>query len=212
MITKVRDAGRRLVARPVAWAQGEWERRAPRERRILTLFGATLLGLVTVFTAFWMFSSVSDLEEDNAAMRDALKAIATHRDDYLEAKSKGAQQEARIGVDPPQITADIEAAAREENVQIAETNERPTTPAGKRYVEHDVDLKIREVDLQSLSKFLRRLETGQRLIFFTRLSIKRRYSDQEKLEVDATATAFERVKETEKGKKKPGDAAKKESP
>ena len=30
-------------------------------------------------------------------------------------------------------------------------------------LEHDVDLKLREVDLQSLSKFLRRVETGPRL-------------------------------------------------
>jgi general secretion pathway protein M len=212
MITKVREAVRRVLARPVAYVTGEWERRAPRERRLITIGLTTILGLLTVFTAWWMFSSVSDLEDDNAAMRDALKAIANHREEYLEAKAKSAQQEARIGVDPPQLTADIEAAAREENVQIAETNERPTLPAGRRYVQHDVDIKIREVDLQSLSKFLRRLETGQRLVFFTRLSVKRRYSDQEKLEVDATATAFERVKETEKAKKKPGEAGKKESP
>ena len=66
-----------------------------------------------------------------------------------------------------------------------------------------------EVDLQSLTKFLRRLETGPRLVFFTRLSIKRRYSEAEKLDVEATATAFERLKE-EKGKKKPGESGKKE--
>jgi Tfp pilus assembly protein PilO len=65
-----------------------------------------------------------------------------------------------------------------------------------------VDLKLREVDLQTLTKFLRRIETGPRLIFFTRLSIKRRYSDNDKLDVEATATAFERLRE-EKQKKKP---------
>jgi hypothetical protein len=142
-------------------------------------------------------------------MRDALKAIAGHRDEYLEAKARSDTQAARIGVDPPQLTADLEAAAREENVQIAETNERPKSPAGKRYAQHDVDIKIREVDLQSFTKFLRRLETGPRLIFFTRLSIKRRYSEQEKLDVEATATAFERLKE-EKAKKKPAAEAGKE--
>jgi Tfp pilus assembly protein PilO len=66
-----------------------------------------------------------------------------------------------------------------------------------------VDIKIREVGLQSLAKFMRRLETGPRLIFFTRLSIKRRFSDAEKLDVEATATAFERVRE-DKQKKKTG--------
>jgi hypothetical protein len=210
MVTKVREAVRRVIARPVAYFESGWERRAPRERRAIVLLGATILGVLTLGSAYWMFSSVSDLQEDNADMRDALKAIAGHRDEYLEAKARSAQQEARIGVDPPQLTADLEAAAREENVQIAETNERPTAPAGRRYVQHDVDIKLREVDLQSLAKFMRRLETGPRLIFFTRMSIKRRYSEAEKLDVEATATAFERLRE-DKTKKKPGaDTGKKE--
>ena len=39
-------------------------------------------------------------------------------------------------------------------------------------------------------------------MFFTRLAIKKRFSD-DKLDVEATATAFERIRE-DKAKKKPG--------
>jgi hypothetical protein len=210
MVTKVREATRRVLARPTAYLTAEWERLAPRQKRLLVVFVATSLGLLTILGTWWVFSSISDLEDDNADMREALVAIAKHRDEYLDAKSRSAAQEARIGVDPPQLTGDIEAAAREENVQIAESSERPTSPAGRRYLEHDVDIKIREVDLQSLTKFLRRLETAPRLVYFTRLSIKKRFSD-EKLDVEATATAFERIHE-DKAKKKPGadDSGKKE--
>ncbi|HTA18663.1 MAG TPA: hypothetical protein VK989_05190 [Polyangia bacterium] len=209
-VTKVREAARRVLARPTAYLTAEWERLAPRQKRLLVVFVATSLGLLTILGTWWVFSSISDLEDENADVREALVAIAKHRDEYLDAKSRSAAQEARIGVDPPQLTGDIEAAAREENVQIAESSERPTSPAGRRYVEHDVDIKIREVDLQSLTKFLRRLETAPRLVYFTRLSIKKRFSD-EKLDVEATATAFERIRE-DKTKKKPGadDGAKKE--
>ncbi len=47
---------------------------------------------------------------------------------------------------------------------------------------------------------------------FTRLSLKRRFSDAEKLDVEATATAFERIREEKVTKKKPGagDTGKKE--
>jgi type II secretory pathway component PulM len=210
MIGKVRDAGRRALARPVGWFTGELERFAPRERRALAALGIAIASVLFVWGTYSVFSSVDDLQEGNADMREALGAIAKHRDEYLEAKARSAAQEARIGVDPPQLTADIEAAAREEQVQIAESSERPTTPAGRRYVEHDVDIKIREVDLQSLAKFLRRLETGPRLVFFTHLSIKKRYSETEKLDVEATATAFERLREDNKTKKKPGATEKKE--
>jgi len=210
MFTKAREAARRVLARPTAYLTAEWERLAPRQRRLLVVFVATSLSLLTIFGTWWVFSSISDLEDDNADIREALVAIAKHRDEYLDAKSRSAAQEARIGVDPPQLTGDIEAAAREENVQIAESSERPTSPAGRRYIEHDVDIKIREVDLQSLTKFLRRLETAPRLVVFTRLAIKKRFSD-DKLDVEATATAFERIRE-DKTKKKPdtGDSGKKE--
>ncbi|MDB4979291.1 MAG: hypothetical protein JWM82_43 [Myxococcales bacterium] len=209
MLAKVRDGGRRALARPVGYVAGEWERRAPRERRALAALGIAIASVLFVWGTYSVFSSIDALQEGNADMREALGAIAKHRDEYLEAKARSAAQEARIGVDPPQLIADIEAAAREETVQIAESSERPTSPAGRRYAEHDVDIKIREVDLQSLAKFLRRLETGPRLVFFTQLSIKKRYSETEKLDVEATATAFERVRE-DKSKKKPGASEKKE--
>jgi len=198
----LREAGARWLRRPVAYISGEWERLAPRERRWVTVLAVAVLIVTLLLGGGAVFTSLSDLEEGNSDMREALTAIAKHRDEYLEAQSRSKTQEARIGTDPPQLTADLEAAAREEQLQIAESSERPTTPAGRRYVEHDVDLKIREVDLLTLTKFLRRIETGPRLTFFTRLSIKRRYSETDKLDVEATATAFERVRE-DKAKKKP---------
>jgi hypothetical protein len=52
---------------------------------------------------------------------------------------------------------------------------------------------------------MRRVETGPRFIFFTRISLKHRYSESEKLDAELTATAFEKVKED---KKKKPEAAK----
>jgi Tfp pilus assembly protein PilO len=208
-LTGLRDRAKGALGRPFSYFSGEWERLAPREKRWVTVLAIAVVVVTVLLGTTFVFSNVSDLEQGNAAIREALAAIGKHRDEYLEAKSKSAMQEARIGTEPPQLTADLEAAAREENLQIAESSERPTTPAGRRYVEHDVDLKLREVDLQTLTKFMRRVETGPRLIFFTRLSLKRRYSEADKLDVEATATAFERLRE-DKAKKKPEAGAKKE--
>ena len=198
--SNLRETAGRWLSRPVSYFTGEWERLAPRERRWVTVLAVAVLIVTVLLSAGAVFTRLSDLAEGNSDIREALTAIAKHRDEYLEAKSKTQVQEARIGTEPPQLTADLESAAHEENVQIAESSERPTTPAGRRYVEHDVDIKIREVDLQTLTKFQRRVETGQRLVFFTRLSIKRRYSETDKLDVEATATAFERVREEKKKK------------
>ena len=203
VLGNLRERAGRLLQRPVGFFASEWERMAPRRKRLLSI-GALALTIGSIASGVWNSeSTISDLEEGNAAIREALTAIAKHRDEYLEAKSRNSVQEARIGTEPPQLAGDLEAAARAENIQIAESSERPTVAAGRRSVEHDTDLKIRETDLKSLTQFLKRVETGPRLIFFTRLSIKHRYSDDsDKLDAELTATAFERVREGT-AKKKP---------
>jgi Tfp pilus assembly protein PilN len=203
VLTSVRESVGRSLSRPLSYFSAEWERMAPRERRWVAVLAAAVVLVSALLGSYFVFSNISDLEEGNANIRKALAAIAMHRNEYLDAKARSAAQEARIGYDPPQLTADLEAAAREEQVQIDESNERPNTPAGRRYAQHDVDLKIRQVDLQALSKFLRRVETGPRLIMFTHLSLKRRYSEADKLDVELTATAFERLKDDKLKKKAP---------
>jgi hypothetical protein len=194
------------LRRPYSYFAAEWERLSPKRRQVISLaVGAGVAALFLIVT-WTTFSNISDLREGNAAIREALAAIAENRDVYLEAKTRNAAQEARIGNDPPQLIGDIEAAARAENVKIDEQTERPPVPAGKRYLEHDVDLRVREVDLLSLTKFLKRVETGPRLVMFTRMSLKHRYSsDSDKLDAELTATAFEKVHE-DKTKKKPEPA------
>ena len=51
------------------------------------------------------------------------------------------------------------------------------------------------------------LATGPRYIFFTRVSIKHRYSETDKLDAELTATAFEKVKDDKKKKAEAGKAA-----
>lgn len=209
VFSSLRDKIVGTLRRPYSYFTAEWERQSPRTRRTLSLAVGAIAVLVFAIVAWNAFGSISDLREGNAAIREALAAIAQNRDVYLEAKARNTAQEARIGNEPPQLTADLEAAARAENVKIDEQSERPAVPAGKRYIEHDVDLRVREVDLQSLTRFLKRVETGPRLIFFTRLSLKHRYSsDSDKLDAELTATAFEKVRETKKKAETP--AGKKE--
>jgi general secretion pathway protein M len=203
VFSNLREAAGRIFQRPIAYVASWWERMAPRQKRTVTI-AAVVVAISTLSYATWSsLSGINDLEDGNAAIRDALAAIGKNRDAYLEAKARNSVQEARIGDAAPQLAGDLEAAARLENIQIAESSERPTVPAGRRYIEHDTDLKIREADLQSVTNFMRRVETGPRLIFFTRLALKHPYAaDPGKLDVEATATAFEKVHE-DKTKKKP---------
>jgi len=51
------------------------------------------------------------------------------------------------------------------------------------------------VGLKELATFLNKVETNPRLIVVTRLQIRRSFGEGDKLDVEMTATAYERLKE-----------------
>lgn len=193
--TSLETLNGRVFGPPAAYFSRSWNRLAPRERRLLTIAGGVVGALVVAVIAFVTVNSITEMEEENASAREALAAIALHRDEYLDAKLRMQTQEMRIGSEPPQLAADLEAAAREVGIQIPETVAQPAVPAGRRYLEHSVMVTLRQVDLLSLTKFLSRVETGARVIVVSKLSIKRHYSEGDKLNVSLTATTWERVTE-----------------
>lgn len=181
------------VRKPTTAVLAEWERMAPRERSLVMALGGAVVLMMMFVGGFMFFSSLSEVSERNENIREALKAIARNRNEYLQAKDQMRAVEVRIGTVAPQLATDLESAAREVGVQIPETTERPATPAGQRYLEHRVDVTLRQVDLRQLSRFLYKLETGQHLIYVTGLDVRRRFAEKDKLDVKLTATAIERV-------------------
>jgi Tfp pilus assembly protein PilO len=199
-----------LLLRPLGYASAEWGRMSTRERRLISILVAAVVGCVMLVVGYLTFDSLQTKAQENRDMREALEAIAKHSNDYRDAKAKAKvqAQALRIGSEPPQLAADLEAAAKEAGIQIPETVDRPDAPAGKRYVEHSLDVKLRKVDLKSLATFLSKVETGKSLILITRLEIRRSFGGEGgNVDVDLTATTYERLKDGKKPPIKGGPAA-----
>jgi len=199
LIGKLRD----LLRRPLAYASAEWNRMAVRERKLISILAGAVGLLALLLTGYLIVDSLQEISNSNEDAREALAAIASHRDDYLDAKARMVSQEARIGVEPPQLAADLEAAGKEAGIQIPETVDRPPAPAGKRYMEHSLDVKLLKVGLKELATFLSKVETNPRLIVVTRLQIRRSFGEGDKMDVELTATAYERLKDDKKKKAAP---------
>jgi Tfp pilus assembly protein PilO len=190
----------KIASRPAAYINAEWNRMAARERRLISVLASAVVTLALLLGGYLIIDALQELSTSNQDAREALAAIAKHRDEYLDAKSRVKSQEARIGLEPPQLAADLEAAGKEAGIQIPETVDRPPNPAGKHYLEHSLDVKLRKVGLKELATFLSKVETNPRLIAITRLQIRRSFGEGDKLDVEMTATAFERVKEDHRKK------------
>ena len=169
----------------------KWERLSQRERTMVGALGVAFVITVTLLVGFLISDGLASLEERNSDMRQALRDLDTQRDSYLRMKGKAAQMETRLGGQPVQLQGYLEAAAKDAGVEITESKDRPPAAAGKKFIERTVDLHLRPVTLESLTKFLKAVETGKSLVVVTALNVRVRDDKHQQLDVDMSVTTYE---------------------
>jgi type II secretory pathway component PulM len=170
----------------------KWERLSQRERTMVGAMGVTFVVMVTLIVGFLITDGLSSMDERNAHMRQALRDLDTQRDSYLRMKAKAAQLETRLGTQPVQILGYLEAAANEAGVKITEQTDRPPVPAGKKFIDRTVDLRLHAVTLEQLTRFMKAIETGKSLVVVTSLQVRTRDDKHEQLDVEMAVTTYER--------------------
>ncbi len=170
----------------------KWERMSQRERTMVGALGVTFVLMVTLIVGFLITDGLSSMEERNADMRQALRDLDTQRDSYLRLKAKAAQMQTRLGSTPVQLGGYLEAAAKDAGIEIPEQNPRPPAQAGKKFIERTVDLHLRAVTLDQLTRFMKAIETGRSLAVVTELSVHTRDDKHEQLDVDMSVSTYDR--------------------
>src|SRR5262249_30989182 len=105
---------RERIARLRAW----WEGLSARERRMLGTLAGVFSGIFVLLVGFFIWSGLSERADHNQAVRDVLREIAQHREEFVEARRRMASQEVRVSRTPVQLSSLLEAAAKAEGVQI----------------------------------------------------------------------------------------------
>lgn len=170
----------------------KWERLSQRERTMVAALGVTFVLMMTLIVGFLITDGLSSMEQRNSDMRQALRDLDTQRDKYLRMKAQAAQLATRLGQTPVQLAGYLEQASKEAGIEIPETNPLPPAPAGKRFVEHAVSLRLRAVTLEQLVKFMRTIETGRSLVVVTQLNVRARDDKHEEFDVEMTVATYER--------------------
>jgi hypothetical protein len=170
---------------------------APRERRLVGLFGLTLVVCIFGMVGLQIASGLSALSAKNAATRAALHKLDEHAADLAAAKVGAEDKAAVIGDQAPPLASYLEGIANELGMQIPESTERPAVVKGK-YRELSIDVKLRGVSLDQLSQFLKRVETRQPAVVTQRLWVKPYTSAHDKLDVELTIATWEKAKADKK--------------
>ena len=178
----------------------------PRERTLITGLGAAV-GLV-VLLVLWYFvaDGLEQRAERVAEMRRAIDILGSKGDELRSARMMKAKVDARIEAGAvPMLQAHLDKIAKDVGLDVKEykTLKDRFLDKKERYRERSVRLSLLGVDLDSLTKFMDRIEGGRYLVMVTQLRVQTRPGQPDKLDVEMVVSTYEKVEgKSGKGKTK----------
>ncbi len=173
----------------------QWERFSERERRLVRLLLSLVAGLAlwTAVTSLFWDPYMAKKDEIEALKAEMLKVLALSQEigstrELILAQSRRLGQEER-GFS---LIAYLEEEADRAHIRPLVTRMTPRNlPPEGAYRIGMVSMKIDSVDLPHAVFFLARLERSPHFIRITRLSMKRRFNDHSKLDLEIDVEAVQ---------------------
>lgn len=184
------------MAAALSTVRGAFAGLSPREKRLLIALTAVFVTLV--FLGFWMWSKrrLDAIDEERADMVEALRVIQRSRPRIAARNQRRDAMLARYRTRAPALTSYVEEQAHAANVQVAEAQDRPPTPAGPRFTQRSVSIRLRQVSLEALADFFERIDAAAFPVAISSVRIRRRFGEANKYDIDdLVITTWDRVAE-----------------
>jgi hypothetical protein len=148
-----------------------WQSFNERERRLISLLGATLVGLL-VFGVFYLSqSAASDVEEENDKISAVLEDIGKARARLRERASERQASEARYRNRAPRLGGFVEAQAHDQNLSLREVTDQPEEVSG-RYTKRAVRVQLPGVDIAPVIRMLAAIDNSPYPVAVERVTIE----------------------------------------
>ena len=180
---------------------------SPREQRLLSALGIVFAALLLIGGPAYVFSSLSSARDKNEDMRDVLRQIDRGRELFAKRRAEKAALDRRYAKPAPPLASFIEAAARDNGLDVPESTDRPDVP-GKGHTERVTVVKMKQVNLKPLVKMLEKIERSGHPVAITLLDIKARASGPDLYDVTLGVSAYDKKQKTPEPKDDEGAPAK----
>jgi general secretion pathway protein M len=177
-----------LVTRAREW----FEKLAPRERRLMSIFLLTLAIVLLLAVPAGASLVLASRRTANRELREAIHAIKNSRDEVRQRQARREAVIARYATRAPPLAGMLEKAARDNNLDVPESQDRPEIPHGKRYVERSTVVRLRKSGMLQLARVLEQIEQQRMPIAITRLNVRRRGGERDSYDVELGVSAFDR--------------------
>ena len=170
------------------------DRLEPRERRMLALLGA-FAGVFALVMVGWGVGAALDARRGEIdALERAIRDVKAGRD---QVRARQARREAvlsRYAIKAPPLGAMIEKAAKEQKLEVPESQDRPeATPHGKKFLERFTAVRFRKATMLQIAKTLESIEQSRTPVVVSRLGIRRRPGEHDSYDVDLGVSAYDRA-------------------
>ncbi len=185
------------------------EKLSARERRLATMFLAVLLGFALVLVPIGAAAMLSSRRDANKSLRDAIFAVKSGRDQVQARRARRDAIAARYATKAPPLAGLLEKTAKDQKLDIPESQDRPDVPSGKRFVERSTVVRLRKAGMLAIANMLEALEQKRMPLAVTRLSIRRRGGEHDAYDVELGVSAWDKVEAAggAKGAAAPADSA-----
>jgi type II secretory pathway component PulM len=170
----------------------KWEAITPRERKIVVFGGIAAVVTVVLWLALSIHDGLAAIEHRNDRMEKALDIVEEVRAHGGVKKAASDDLVATIGTEPVRLETYLSKVA--DQVKISVPSYNPVTPVEKNGFKTVMNkIELRDLTIQQLKDFLEQVETGNKLVQVTALTINRNFRDKEKLDAKLEISTYARI-------------------
>jgi hypothetical protein len=130
-----------------------WENLNDRERRMLTLLGGVVLGLVLLLPPIMLIMGNNDLDAQNAELRSVLDQLAMKRNLLAQLAEDRQKAEQTYRNKTPPLGSFLESEAKKQGLTLQEVTDQPEKTVG-RYLRRSVTVSLPQTGLTPVVSLL----------------------------------------------------------
>lgn len=136
-----------------------WEDLNERERKLMLLLGITLAVLILFLPAFLAYRSVSEIADENEAIRDALRQMETRSGELSQRRAQRLAAERRYRTKPPSLGSFLEERTRQAGVQLGSVTDEADERVGG-FLKRTTRARLDNINLRALVQLMTLIENS----------------------------------------------------
>lgn len=172
-------------------------RLSERERKLAAITGLVFVAFLVFLFAFLVRMKIGDFTEEGERMTETMRLMAKEEQAFLSRRQQEEADRAKGLTKPVPLRTLIDNIVKDMGVTAPDMNELPDQRHFGGWVEHAVELSVREIGLVNLTKFMEQIEGNRRRfpIAISKLEITKRRRTMDAYDVEMVVSTYEQTNE-----------------